>query len=543
MFLKREKSTSKINTEAKIRTKQCVLTPQTTAVAIYQDCVTNMKPKEQKKNKDYDDFCINLINIQGLTNMKMVEIESMINDSLNLMCLTETQLKCRKIKMNNDFISIDSMRSQEEAKGGGLLILYKKNDNILLEKVSSTSTSKDFLHVKGKIYNLEINIILVYFMVESKEHNIKNSKMRKEIERLLKDIVNEPTIVLGDFNGHVGFKGKQRLNENGKMILQWMEKFNLIMLNDDPNCIGEYTWNRRDQKSVVDFALVNSSFYDKYSSMFIDEDKSIYDLSDHNLIRINLKVKQRNTNSFKKAKWVENEYYKTDEASLSTFVNGVEEKLKSTSPLCNKITQFNQILTESADSTLKATYRRKKQNKKGGHIEPPWMNNDIRNGIKERKRFNRLKRNAINEEEKENLTLLYLNQKEKVQSMIREKMFEYEDKKTKEIRDSTDRGKHMWKYIHMLRAINTNKQDQCIYNNEGKAMTKAEAETALVTFWSGIYQQRPNNIEEFWNAKERKKYIDENYVNPKPNNWSIHEKIARAKSCSQLLSGSKTLLW
>ncbi len=37
-------------------------------------------------------------------------------------------------------------------------------------------------------------------------------------------------------------KGQQKLNSNGEVILQWMEKYGLIMLSDDRNCDGEYLY-------------------------------------------------------------------------------------------------------------------------------------------------------------------------------------------------------------------------------------------------------------------------------------------------------------
>ena len=40
----------------------------------------------------------------------------------------------------------------------------------------------------------------------------------------------------------------QKLETNGKMILEWMEKYRLITLNDDERCKGLYTWNRGEQK-------------------------------------------------------------------------------------------------------------------------------------------------------------------------------------------------------------------------------------------------------------------------------------------------------
>ena len=52
-------------------------------------------------------------------------------------------------------------------------------------------------------------------------------------------------LITGDFNGHMYIRGRQKVNENGKMILDWMDKYNLILLNEDQKCEGTYTWKKK----------------------------------------------------------------------------------------------------------------------------------------------------------------------------------------------------------------------------------------------------------------------------------------------------------
>ena len=62
---------------------------------------------------------------------------------------------------------------------------------------------------------------------------------------------------MGDFNGHIGLLGKQKLNRNGKVVLNLMEKYNLILLNMDANCCGETTRSQNNEQSTIDYVLVN----------------------------------------------------------------------------------------------------------------------------------------------------------------------------------------------------------------------------------------------------------------------------------------------
>lgn len=65
---------------------------------------------------------------------------------------------------------------------------------------------------------------------------------------------------------------------------EWITEKNLILLNDDPKCTGEITWQNKISKSAIDFLLINQSMYDRFKHMKIDENKEKLDLSDHNMI-------------------------------------------------------------------------------------------------------------------------------------------------------------------------------------------------------------------------------------------------------------------
>lgn len=65
---------------------------------------------------------------------------------------------------------------------------------------------------------------------------------------------------------------------------------------------GGHTWNRNDQKSVIDFALCNK-FFDMYTNMKIDLEQGKIDIYDPNLLEINFKVIKEGNKKFEKAKW------------------------------------------------------------------------------------------------------------------------------------------------------------------------------------------------------------------------------------------------
>ena len=124
---------------------------------------------------------------------------------------------------------------------------------------------------------------------ETKEHN---KKIIEEIGQIVeeKEIQQKATIVLGDFNGHLGYLGNQEENMNGKLINKMIQ--DLILLNIDSRCKGTYTWQRGEQKSAIDLIMVNQCGYEKFKEMEVDEKREKYDLSDHCMARLSLKIKK-----------------------------------------------------------------------------------------------------------------------------------------------------------------------------------------------------------------------------------------------------------
>ena len=101
---------------------------------------------------------------------------------------------------------------------------------------------------------------------------------------------NEGLIIFGDMNGHTGCLGDQKMDNNGKFIMDLITDHNVILLNEDSDCDGRYTWQQNKKRSVIDFVLVNKIMYTRYTSMHIDEKQEIVNLSDQNLITVNINI-------------------------------------------------------------------------------------------------------------------------------------------------------------------------------------------------------------------------------------------------------------
>ena len=77
--------------------------------------------------------------------------------------------------------------------------------NIEIEELKTQQ--KNILYTKCQIFNLELKILLVYFSAgNSEEDKQRDGLIRKECEKLIQNCTDsEKLIVLGDFNGHIGF--------------------------------------------------------------------------------------------------------------------------------------------------------------------------------------------------------------------------------------------------------------------------------------------------------------------------------------------------
>ena len=347
------------------------------------------------------------INVQCLTETKYVELEKLIEKNC-LLFLTETQMKVNKIKYSSRVSLINSMREIKDKKGGGFCILYR-NDSYLIKEIKQKETkSNDILHLEMKIGTLRIRVILVYFSILDNSNKDRNEKIQREIENIV--IENqEKLVILGDFNGHIEGLGYQNQDERGNMIINWLNNYNLHLMNTDDRCNGIETWERGNQKSTIDFVMINDSIMENIVNMKIDCAKEEYDLSDHNLITIKLKMKCAKILSEK----VKIEYLSKKESDIQNLVEVISEKLENR-PM-NSMDDLNSLIKDTSDDILKKMYIKNKIGN-DGIIEKPWMNEEIRKEIKRRKYWNRKRRNSPDEESYDDA---YKKQKQKVQEIIR----------------------------------------------------------------------------------------------------------------------------
>ena len=180
---------------------------------------------------------IHLLNIQGFTRAKQIEIEELAKREGTIVCLTETQQKIDKIIPSEGLTKIEKMRKITDKKGGGLLATFKKNSWFKMQQVETKNA--DLLYAILKAYNTTIHLMLVYLSIpntcEDKERNLK---LIDEIGAILEKVeeANGAGLVLGDFNGHTGVLGYQRQNENGQIVMNLMSNFGLALLNLDEAC-------------------------------------------------------------------------------------------------------------------------------------------------------------------------------------------------------------------------------------------------------------------------------------------------------------------
>ena len=177
------------------------------------------KEKQGKKlrcTKSSKHITIHLLNIQGLTRAKQIEIEDLAKQNGVLVCLTETQQKYDKIALTKGISKVERMRDVLDKKGGGLLIAFKENSWLQVDRMKTKNA--DLLYAIVKACNTAVHLVLVYFSIPNKqEDKARNKELRKEIETILdrREENNEATILLGDFNGHLSILGLQWQDENG----------------------------------------------------------------------------------------------------------------------------------------------------------------------------------------------------------------------------------------------------------------------------------------------------------------------------------------
>ena len=419
--------------------------------------------------------------------------------------MTETHHRYEKLDVSN-LTSYTQMRKKNERGGGGLQILMRDCKGVEFEK--KKQVNEEILEIEGTCFGMEMKVILVYFDVrKTKEGKENNTKIRRDIEKMIEKNKKEGLLIVGDFNGHLEELDGRKDDLNGKMVMEWMNEFDLTLMNGDDKCEGTITREQGDIKTAIDMVMMNRTLYEKCKGMKIDEEKEVIHISDHNLISIEFKARQKCSNSFNKKKWKEEECYRKDESAMKEFGDEIEKEWKNSN--IESVEEMTISMLEVADRTLKKIIRRRiSEEGEWKKIESVWMNDEIRGAINERRKINRQMRNCTNPVEKDRLEKLYQKQKEKVHRLIREAMERYEMELTKEILE--DRGNEtLWRNIGKLSGKKTKRGTEEKIYQDGKLMELEKALEDFFKFWRLIYNLNENKIEDVWGADTLEELLEE----------------------------------
>ena len=494
------------------------------------------KPIKKQNQGWKKNLKIRLMNINGLRTDKYIDIEEQFyrkEEEINIVCLTETHEKCEKTDVDRNIRAYNAIREKKagEKKGGGIQVLIPRMSRIKLKEV--VNTNKELLELEGTMFGIGIKLIIVYFDANKNQKGKDRNVILKEIiERKIERNRKEGLIVMGDFNGHIKSIDGRDTDKNGKMILEWMENYELILLNMDEKCEGVFTRIRGEQKTTIDYVMVNRKIYENYESMHIDEDKMIIDGSDHNLITVNLKIKEKN--ALKKAKWKTNSFYTTKTEEVKEYIKDLGDMWEDGEE--KDLQERLDDMGKKAEISLKRTARRKVGGEEDNKVaEKVWMNDEIRGEIEKRRVLNRKKRYGRSENESQQLEKNWRQQKSKVQRLIREEKGKYEMEITRRIKEKGNRGKDMWKDINRLSGRDVKEKDILeVYENDKKLEDK-EAEERVDKQWKGQFKDGKRELTPIHSGVWRREKIqetidmyrreDEEKERRGEERWIIHEKL------------------
>merc|ERR1711874_895030 len=210
-----------------------------------------------------------------------------------------------------------------------------------------------------------------------------NREIQKEVESLMEVEADTELVCLGDMNGRLKrLEPKIKSDENGKMIESWIINKDLNLLNETEECRGVYTFT-----SPIDHILTNDTMAKKYLGMFIDEQRSLLNISDHNLVRAWFKLNPGN----KKPKW-----NKTTTKTITWISRDQNRLIKCTESFKKKIGKkisFKKCMSKMKSSINETLKRRKKVKVAGKNqvrmISAPWVDQELIDSIKLRSYLNK----------------------------------------------------------------------------------------------------------------------------------------------------------
>ena len=241
-------------------------------------------------------FCVGTINVNHMTDLKAALLwKHMLEYNIDVMCVTES-----RYAINTDIHTIDGFdiwyKNRLNATGG--VIIYTRHnlyasyisfsDRVLLE-------DQDNIWVSIVQNGVKIALCCVYVTNEGspRRRYTNETLFTMLLHRYTWCIENGYTVIVaGDFNAHLGDFGPygipnsyHTVNQNGGLLLNFLENTRLRNLNSHPSMQGVWTYENvgLNHRSAIDMILYDESLVVK--SAYIDDSEYILQVdSDHNMV-------------------------------------------------------------------------------------------------------------------------------------------------------------------------------------------------------------------------------------------------------------------
>ena len=465
---------------------------------IITNSIKYYKP-DYKINPNVNNTClkceIKFLNVQNISQVKMIQIENNILNSKqhNIFCLVETHENIHKMKTNDNISIRIKTRHQSDIPGGGIAVLFNKSHWVVNER---ETVHKDIMALDVSKGSLHFLLIIPYL---STNNLTRNKVIYSEINQIINNNLDRNIIILGDFNGHTGILGPQKVNTKGKDFLKFSDENNLNILNLDPECTGEITRYQHPNKSVIDFALCNNNIYRSFSKMIIDEDKDEISFSDHNLITtiFNYTNMHNSNNNIQEVTILQ-----TSEVAINNYTEEVHDSIRQLD-FPPDIQTFNSILINAQNNQLKKVVKINPVNRPS---KTPWVTPQITHEIAKLRQLRKQLRHYNDPEEYNSLKVQSIKQKEIVTNLTNKAVEKHEINITNKIMKDRNRNRKIYQHIKALKERHFNPiKTFNIYDDNGNIITN-NLPNEIDKFWTPIYQQHINQIPNKWNQQSADNY-------------------------------------
>ena len=395
------------------------------------------------------------------------------------------------------------------SNGGGILIAAKNNQNIEMVTIKIHEEMEQ-LWVQLMVNNFKFNLAAAYGPVESRTSTSDINNWYYELEKSYAENDSNPTIILGDFNAHIGndregiIGNNDKIDSGGEALRNLIKRRKLILGNSSEKCQGKIT--RMDPKgnhSIIDYVITNPEMFDKIQQINIDEErlwtltnytkkrgKPVEIPSDHNTIIITL-------NCYKTVKTIKQTIWDLkNEKSMAAFKEETEnqlikEKWDSEGDPTQKYKRWNKQLQSSLYKCFqKITITNKNRSQKSTEL--------VNQKRKIKEYLNKLSKEGLNNGIVATLLRTELNTKvEEITNQIKKETSERINNNMEDIVTGKKKADEIWSV--RKRATKASEQVMAIKNQEGNILTGS---TEIKERYKSYYRELLEPRDPFPEAKE-----------------------------------------